>query len=122
MKFTVTLLCCCFFSNIIFAQFNYVNPLPGSSSHYPQTTILLKNGNVMDRESIRNQQFVEITGSKSGKHNWTALLSDDDKTIIVKPDVPFFYEETVTVNVHSTLLKENGEKINGITFSFGIRA
>ncbi|MGB3075805.1 MAG: arylsulfotransferase family protein [Chitinophagales bacterium] len=122
MKFTVTLLSCCLFSKILFAQFNYVNPLPGSSSHHPQTTILLKNGNAMDRESINNQQFVEITGSKSGKHNWTALLSDDDKTIIVKPEVPFFFEETVTVNVHSTLLKENGEKINGITFSFGIRA
>ncbi len=121
MKFILTLFIYFSFLAVAFAQFNYVNPIPGSSHHHPQATILLKNGAYIDRKSVMENNLVEITGSKSGKHTWTARLSDDDKTIIIKPDIPFDFGEVVSVEVHSKLKNATGGKINGISFNFGIR-
>ncbi|HUM46897.1 MAG TPA: aryl-sulfate sulfotransferase, partial [Chitinophagales bacterium] len=121
MKFILLLLFSLSLSHVTLAQFSYINPLPGSNGHYPQTSILLKNGNFIDWESSAKEKFVEINGSKSGKHNWSGRLSDDHKTIIVKPETIFEYGETVSVTVYPKIRKENGEKINGLSFSFGIR-
>ena len=76
---------------------------------------------MIDESSVRHTDWIEITGSKSGAHTWTARLSDDRKTIVVKPQPVFDYDETVSVIIHSKLKKETGQKINGQSFSFQIR-
>ncbi|MBA2407483.1 MAG: hypothetical protein H0V65_05760, partial [Chitinophagales bacterium] len=63
------------------AQFKYVNPLPGSAFHNPQTNIILRNGGFIDAASISDN--LEIIGSVSGKHDYSARLSDDNKTVII---------------------------------------
>jgi hypothetical protein len=53
------------------AQFKYVNPKPGSKYRNRETTIILKNGDFIDKSSVKRKDLLEITGSKSGKHTWT---------------------------------------------------
>ena len=103
------------------AQFSYLNPVPNSQYQNPQTNIILKNGALIDRASVADKNLVEISGSVSGKHDWTARLSDDNKTVIIKPKTIFNYSETVTVTVHSVLRKADGAKVEGTTFSFKTR-
>jgi len=117
----ILILALCSFTEFVSAQFVYLNPLPGSKYRNPQTTLAIKNGSFMDASSVAKKDWIEITGSKSGPHTWTARLSDDRKTIIVKPQPVFDYSETVSVTIHSKLKKEDGQKINGKTFSFQIR-
>src|SRR5438093_5349982 len=93
------------FTKIVSGQFVYLNPLPGSKYHNPQTTIAIKNGAIINETSLSSRDWIEITGSKSGAHTWTARLSDDRKTIIVKPNPVFDYDEIVSVTIHSKLKK-----------------
>ncbi len=103
------------------SQFSYVYPVPGSALHTPQTTIQLKNGDLIDRKSLLNEQLVEINGSLSGVHEWTARLSDDNKTVIIKPDPVFAYGETISVIVHAAIRNQGSEPINGTSFTFQIK-
>ncbi len=108
-------------SEIARAQFTYINPLPGSKYHNRETTLAIKNGSLIDESTVQKRGWIEINGSSSGAHQWSARLSDDGKTIIVKPEILFDFSETVSVNIHSTLKKKSGEKIQGKTFLFQIR-
>lgn len=117
--FTLLLLCGTFYS--LFAQFQYINPVPGSSYHNPEANIILKNGNYIDRNSVKDNNLVEIHGSQSGLHQWVARLSDDKKTVTIKPLPVFAYGETVSVTVKSKLKTDQGEKIEGTSFTFKIR-
>ena len=116
---TLFLLCCTF--QMLFAQFQYINPVPGSSFHNPETNIILKNGNYIDRNSVKDKGLVKIRGSKSGLHKWVARLSDDKKTVTIKPAFDFAYGETVTVTVNSKLKTYQEAKIEGTSFTFKIR-
>src|SRR4030095_3911806 len=121
MKYITTLILSCIVLQFACAQFGYINPVPGSEMHNPQTTIILKNGSYIDRESVLDKTFIEIVGSLSGKHQWSAKLSDDNKTIVINPNPVFKYGEVVFITVHSSLKKDNGEKIDGTSFNFKIR-
>src|SRR5262245_24214329 len=118
--FTLLLFCCCT-CQMLFAQFVYINPVPGSSYHYPETFILLRNGNDIDRSSVTDPQLMVINGSQSGSHTWTAVLCDNKQTVNIKPDPDFEPGEMVTVTVNSKLRTVNGDTIQGTTFSFKIR-
>lgn len=104
-----------------FAQFNYISPLPNSRYHNPTTNIILKNGHLIDLASVADKNLLSIDGSVSGNHTWSARLSGDQKTIIVKPKPAFEYGETVTVTVLPRLMRQDGIQVEGTTFSFQIR-
>jgi hypothetical protein len=105
-----------------YSQFIYLNPQPNSSFHNPQVTLTIKNGEVIDEASVSNNNFIEMVGTKSGKHSYRARLSDDQKTIVVHPQPAFKCGETVSVSIHSNLLKKKtGEFVNGINYTFNVR-
>lgn len=116
----VTFLFCCALS-CASAQLQYINPVPGTGNHNRETNIILKNGNWIDKESIKDNDFIAIKGSNSGSHKWLAHLSDDHKTIAITPIPVFNYGETVSVIVHSKLETASKEKIEGTSFSFRIK-
>lgn len=68
--------------------------------------------------SVSQGDLLEIVGSTSGTHSWHARLSDDKKTVVIRPDEAFAFSETVYVTVKDVLRKETGELINGTSFSF----
>lgn len=101
------------------AQFNYINPLPGSSFHHPETTLLFKAGSNLDPASIDAGQLVEITGSESGKHSWKPVLTEG-RILIIQPDEAFAWGETVHVVLHPILRTHEGKQLEGLDFSFKI--
>ncbi len=107
----------CLSSNAVFAQFQYISPLPGSKMHHPQTNIILRNGNLIAASTLRPENFV-VSGSASGRHDVDVILSDDGKTILLQPTVPFANNESVTVTVSDALRTKQNEIIKGTEFTF----
>src|SRR4029079_3485754 len=104
------------------SQFAYLNPHPNATFINPQTTIAIKNGDLIDGSSIQKKLFIEITGSISGRHAYLARLSDDGKTIVIHPQTIFSNGETVSVIIHSNELKKKaGQYVQGTSYSFQIR-
>lgn len=56
----------------LYAQFNYISPVPGSQYHNPQTSIILKNGHLIAKASVADRNLLTVVGSISGNHTWTA--------------------------------------------------
>lgn len=103
-----------------FAQLNYIHPLPGSAMHHPEATIILKHGTLIDNISVLDKNLVEIHGSLSGAHSWTSRLSDDNRTVVIKPFPAFAYGEKVFVTVQSRLRTKAGAVVEGTSFTFSI--
>lgn len=97
-----------FLSLNLHGQFTYISPLPGSSMHHPETTVLVRTGDKIDIQNIE-PDGISIEGSKSGIHNFRIVLSDDNRTLILIPDIIFLHGEKVTVSVNhqSGLLSED---------------
>ncbi|MBK9729935.1 MAG: aryl-sulfate sulfotransferase [Chitinophagaceae bacterium] len=101
------------------AQFQNISPVPGSKYHKPQTTLVFRASGLIDESSILQGNLLEIKGSKSGMHEWTAHLSEG-RTIIIKPKESFNWGETVQVTFHSLFKRTDGSTISGTSFSFDI--
>lgn len=121
MKQLITLILLLLAATICRAQFTYINPMPGTVNHNPETNIILKCAKWINKQSVQSGNLVTITGSTSGNHPYTARLSDDRKTVVIKPLIKFACDETVTVIVNSNLLDVDGNHISGTSFTFGIR-
>ncbi len=119
-SFILTIISCILFVSFSFAQFVYVNPLPGSVNHRPEVTIALNPGSDVDISSLDQSGLFTVTGTVSGDHTFRAILSSDKHTIILKPDVHFTNGENITVNVKDGIRTINGVIISGTTFSFSI--
>lgn len=78
--------------------YEYVSPVPGSRGNSPWNNIVLREGRMIDRASL-DHLAVFVTGSKSGRHLGSLVLSDDDRTLVFNPDQPFSLDETVTVRL-----------------------
>ncbi|MBA2407481.1 MAG: aryl-sulfate sulfotransferase [Chitinophagales bacterium] len=100
-----------------YAQFQYINPKPNSTHHNINTNIILRNGSVVDKNSL-DEKYVFIQGTISGSHSSRIILSDNDKTILVYPTSPFAEGETVDIIVSDGFRKKDGEIIQGTSFSF----
>ncbi|MBA3647882.1 MAG: aryl-sulfate sulfotransferase [Chitinophagales bacterium] len=116
----ITLACCCFLLQKASAQFEYVYPKNHSTNEFPNTHLILRNGEAIDAQSVTDDK-VELTGSKSGKVSAKAVLSTDGKTVCITPAAAFAYTETVSVKVNYGLRTVSGKIIKGTSFDFSIR-
>ena len=89
-------------------NYEYLSPLPGAVLVHPETNIIIREGDLIDPSTLENR-YLEIDGSKSGIHNGRLILSDDGKTIIFKPDIPFYLDENVIVSIHQGIKNIDGE-------------
>jgi hypothetical protein len=96
----------------------YVSPMPGAHLVSPQSNIILRPGEPLDKSSIDGPSVITITGSLSGQHSGTVVLSDDNKTILFNPRDPFTAGETVTVILHDGLQTTTGTKVDPFEFTF----
>lgn len=101
------------------AQFINVSPVPGSKYHMPQTGLILRVAKPINETTIHNPALIEINGSMSGLHEWTARLSEG-RTLLIRPLSAFDWGETVQVTVHTGLKTTDGGALQGTTFSFEI--
>lgn len=109
----------------IFAQagykgiYQYLSPLPNTILVQPETEIIIREGNEIDRSTI-NEEFIAVRGSKSGNHNGKIDLANDNKTLIYKPFVPFSLGETVKVFIREGIKEQNGKFLIPLEYQFRI--
>ncbi len=79
-------------------KFQYLYPVPNSAMVSPRTNIIIRFGNEIKSQTISSAK-ISVTGSASGEHNGSFILSDDNKTLVFNPYSPFIYNETVSVSL-----------------------
>jgi hypothetical protein len=97
----------------------YLSPEPGTDYNPTGTTIAVRYGAQLNAQDVNNQLFT-VTGSASGRHTGTVVLSDDQQTLIFKPASPFIPGETVDVTGDSWTAPGSTEPFPTVDFSFGI--
>jgi hypothetical protein len=96
----------------------YLSPRPGALLVSPETNIIIRLGEPLDRSTLKNSSFITVVGSTSGLHSGRVRLSDDEKTIVFNPRDPFTAAETVTVNLHSGVRITTGKPVDTLEFNF----
>lgn len=97
--------------------FNYINPAPNSRYVSVKTKILIRQGDIINRNSV-NDGLIKAVGTKSGIHYGKLILADDNKTLVFSPEQYFQTDEDVTVNLMSGLLSRNGTEAGSLSFKF----
>ncbi|NNG26868.1 MAG: T9SS type A sorting domain-containing protein [Ignavibacteriaceae bacterium] len=108
-----------FAQNTSIDEYQFVSPIPNSTLNQPGTTIILREGNLIDESTLDMLKFI-VEGSKSGKHNGDIILAGDSKTLIFKPATPFELGEKVYVKLVSKVKIKEGRELPSIQFSFKI--
>jgi hypothetical protein len=83
----------------------YYAPLQDAQFVSKAATIIVRYGPVLSDQDVRALDFT-VKGTKSGLHKGRAILADDHKTVIFKPDQPFTPGEKVSVDINSLDLKD----------------
>jgi hypothetical protein len=98
----------------------YQAPLPDARLVSRHTTIILRLESLLDRSSLVGHSLFTVQGSASGRHDGSTVMSDDGRTIIFKPEVPFAPGEKVSVMLSSGLRTVQGGTIPPRSFSFTV--
>ena len=98
----------------------YLSPVPNSKLNLPKTNIIIRTNVDLDEATLSLSGLLSVVGSFSGEHSGKVVLSDDSRTIIFQPDMPFNYNESVNVRLNNGLLDKTGNQIDGISFNFDI--
>ena len=101
-------------------SFQYISPIPGSKLVSKETGIILRPGEILAIDNNIITSLARIEGSISGSHSYEALISDDQKTVILKPDNLFQPGEIVTVALEKRLTTITGQQSGTGSFSFTI--
>jgi hypothetical protein len=107
-------------ANLASAQFQYIFPKDNSQNNFPNTHLILRNGELMDESSVTSN-MIELTGSQSGVVAASVVLSTDGKTVCIAPASPFKYGETVTAKVKDGFKTLSGQILTGTSFDFSVR-
>jgi len=97
--------------------YQFVSPKPNSVMVSNETNIILHHSNMIDQRTL-SSNLIRVEGSISGVHAGEFVLSEDDKTIVFNPYIPFEGNEDVTVGILEGLKTETGSDIPGFSFSF----
>ncbi len=99
--------------------YEYLYPLPNTVTADPQTTIILRDGRVLEAVTSALVSLVDVIGDRSGPHSGRLVRSSDNETLIFKPDVAFEPGERVTVRVHDGIPTMDGS-LPAIEYSFSV--
>ncbi|MEW5798325.1 MAG: aryl-sulfate sulfotransferase [Bacteroidota bacterium] len=99
--------------------FQHLSPKPNSMLNSRETGIIFKHSGTLDAASIHQAQ-ISVVGSTSGLHTGVLKVSDDSKTILFQPALPFAPGETVTVELSGVVALSKGTKIDPVSFSFTV--
>ncbi len=99
----------------------YVSPRPNATMVNPRTTIAIRFcAELLDIRSLTSNCF-RVVGSLSGVHRGTVVLSDDQRTVIFRPDVEFLEGERIEVEIRAGMQAITGAAVPPWLFSFTIR-
>ncbi len=98
----------------------YYSPLANSEYVSNSTTIAIRYGPVLSAQNVAALKFT-VQGASSGVHNGQAILADDQKTVLFKPDLPFSAGEQVNVSI-SGLSVNSQVGYSPISYTFTVAA
>ncbi len=101
-------------------EYQYISPLPYSIGHNPETTITLRYGIELDKNSV-NGKYFELQGELSGKHNITVRLASDNKSLLIIPDKHFNLNERIYIRMNEGIRTVNGLSLPVIDFWFRVK-
>lgn len=101
--------------------FNYISPRPSAKYIQPGHNIALRHGDPFSSDVTTKADLV-VDGSVSGNIAGELTLSDDHRTLIFIPDVPFAPGESVRVSVAAGLETVTGLETKAIDFEFHVSA
>ena len=101
------------------SRFEYIFPKPNSILNSRETNIIIRQGGRVDRSSL-SDRLPAVTGSASGVHAGTFMLSDDNTTLQFHSIDPFSPNETVTVALPPGVRTIDGTDIGAVLFSFTV--
>ena len=102
-----------------YKKLEYISPEPGSRFIMPMNNIALRCGDKFDLESIK-QSLLVVTNSKGLKIEGELKLSDDERTLIFKPQTPYPLGKTIHVELMKGLKTIFGDKIETVAFYFTV--
>ncbi len=94
----------------------YAFPMDGSKFVPGNSQIILRPTEPL----VIQPSDLEVTGSRSGRHEGTITVSDDGKTLLFTPEEPFEGNEHVSVSVKSGIHSKSGGTLPAISFSFDV--
>lgn len=100
-------------------RYQYLSPQPGSRYVSPWNNVVIRLGPYVRAGSLR-AGAVAVTGSLSGIHVGTLVLSDDARTVVFKPDRPFARGETVAIRVDGVIATLRGDAVPPLRYSFQV--
>ena len=109
--------------HVLYSQqpvFQFLSPLPGSRFNRRETTISIRYGPEISWTAPLAESALQLSGSLSGQHEYSMVLSDDRRTIVVKPAQPFTLGETVTVRLDNQIRNAAGIPAEPFQYSFVI--
>src|ERR1700733_10003927 len=99
----------------------YIFPINASSSLPRATNIIIRPGPILNASTVKST-LLTVSGSFSGKHTGTFVLSDDKKTLVFTPKILFTYSERVTVKLASGIRATTGTLVDPVSFYFTIQS
>lgn len=103
------------------AKFTYICPIPGSSNLNPEQNIILKCEEGFKINSLDNFHVV-INGSENGLYATETMLSEDEKTLIIKTVRHFRQGEKIQLSIKEGLQAKGGKFFEEVNFEFDIIA
>ena len=101
--------------------FPFISPLPGSTLIPCQTTIAIREGSRLILPGNSESSPIRINGSSSGPVAGRLSLSDDGRTLVIKPEQAFAPGELVSVDLLGGLLTDKSTPVGALHFSFRTR-
>jgi hypothetical protein len=99
-------------------SFQYQFPASSAVSVSRKSSIILRPGMLLDRQSVATPELLVVDGERSGFHSGRTLLSDDYQTVQFIPDVPFAPGEEVSVVLNPGLTTAAGDLVASRSFTF----
>jgi|GEM_PF-5888848 len=100
---------------------SYVFPLNASTDLPLTTSIIIRPGPALDAATVACS-LLSVSASSSGNHSGTLQVSDDKKTLVFTPAIPFAYSDRVMVQLASGIRTSAGFVVGPISFSFTVQS
>lgn len=114
--------CCTGFAGVTTSgwrnQFDFVSPVPDSRLVSTETSIILRSKELLEPSGTLSPSQIVVIGSRSGTHAVHPAISDDGRTMVFRPDVPFALGELVTVSYLPGVRTVSGGIHESFTFHF----
>ena len=102
--------------SLVSSEFRYLHPKPGASWVPREAPVIVRFENTVPREIQNLQTCVMITGSKSGHVPGEPVISSDERTLIVRHNIPFMSGEKIDIDIQPVVKK--GQVAPAYTYSF----